>query len=144
MPFAISSFSSIHLAKNDIHTAKNDHRIGNRLAKAHVLQHRQVNQAGRTNAIPIWVRAAIANEVKTKLRKAGVRVEVDERSEKIGKKIREAELNRVPYMLIIGEKEMNERKLSVRRQGRGDTGVIDVSEFINMITVEIMERKAAE
>ncbi|MDB5229446.1 MAG: thrS [Chitinophagaceae bacterium] len=83
-------------------------------------------------------------EVKNKLRKSGVRVEIDERSEKIGKKIREAELSRVPYMLVIGEKEMTENKLSVRRQGKGDMGALDVSEFINMITEEIRERKAAE
>jgi threonyl-tRNA synthetase len=85
--------------------------------------------------------ADYANDVKARLRKAGVRVEIDERSEKIGKKIREAELSRVPYMLVIGEKEMNENKLSVRRQGKGDAGMQDVAEFINMISEEITERK---
>ncbi len=81
------------------------------------------------------------NEVRAKLVKAGVRVEIDERSEKIGKKIREAELSRVPYMLVVGEKEMNESMLSVRRQGKGDTGMQPVLEFINMIVDEIEERK---
>jgi len=83
-----------------------------------------------------------SNEVKAKLVKAGIRVEVDERSEKIGKKIREAELSRVPYMLVIGEKEMNEGQLSVRRQGKGDTGSQAVDEFIAMIVQEFAERKA--
>lgn len=82
-----------------------------------------------------------SNEVKAKLLKAGVRVEVDERGEKIGKKIREAELSRVPYMLVVGEKEMNEGVLSVRRQGKGDIGMQATGEFISMIMDEIAERK---
>ena len=85
-----------------------------------------------------------ATEVKNKLYKAGVRVEIDERNEKIGKKIREAELSRVPYMLVVGEKEMNENKLSVRRQGKGDLGTQSVGEFINIIVDEIAERKSGE
>lgn len=86
--------------------------------------------------------APYAAEVAQKLRKARVRVEIDERSEKIGKKIREAELSRVPYMLVIGEKEVNEGKLSVRRQGKGDAGTQSVDEFINNLTDEITNRKA--
>jgi threonyl-tRNA synthetase len=82
-----------------------------------------------------------AQQVLAKLVKAGVRVEVDERAEKIGKKIREAELSKVPYMLVIGEKEMTEGRLSVRRQGKGDLGSITVEEFVNNITEEIAERK---
>ncbi len=81
-----------------------------------------------------------SHEVKTKLRKTGVRVETDERGEKIGKKIREAELSRIPYMLVLGEKEMNDGKLSVRRQGKGDIGSYTVDEFISMITDEIRNR----
>ncbi|MDE3143801.1 MAG: threonine--tRNA ligase [Bacteroidota bacterium] len=84
------------------------------------------------------------NEVKSKLRAAGIRVEIDERSEKIGKKIREAELSRVPYMLVVGEKEMNENALSVRRQGKGDAGTQTVSAFIDLIVNEIRERKSSE
>jgi threonyl-tRNA synthetase len=82
-----------------------------------------------------------ANEVKSKLRKVNVRVDIDDRNEKIGKKIREAELSRVPYMLVAGEKEMNEGKVSVRRQGKGDIGSQNIEEFINMIIDEIAERK---
>ncbi|MBN8837721.1 MAG: threonine--tRNA ligase [Sphingobacteriia bacterium] len=88
--------------------------------------------------------ADYANQVKTKLRSYGVRVDIDERNEKIGKKIREAELNKVPYMLVIGEKEMNENKLAVRRQGKGDIGVFEVNAFIQTITEEIRERKSGE
>jgi threonyl-tRNA synthetase len=83
-------------------------------------------------------------EVKKKLRKAGVRVEIDDRNEKIGKKIREAELGKVPYMAVVGEKEMNEDKLSIRRQGKGDIGAQSVDEFLNMIVEEIRERKSGE
>jgi len=85
-----------------------------------------------------------ATEVKNKLRAAGVRIEMDDRSEKIGKKIREAELGRVPYMLIIGEKETNERQLSVRRQGKGDAGTLTVEAFIHQIIDEIQNRKSVE
>lgn len=83
-----------------------------------------------------------ATAINKKLRKAGVRTEIDDRSEKIGKKIREAELSRIPYMLVIGEKEMYENTLSIRRQGQGDTGSQSVEDFIAYITNEISERKA--
>jgi threonyl-tRNA synthetase len=85
-----------------------------------------------------------AHEVQAKLKKAGVRVEVDDRNEKIGKKIRDTELMRVPYMLVIGEKEVAENQLSVRRQGKGDTGTQSVEAFITMIKDEIENRKSAE
>ena len=81
-----------------------------------------------------------ANDVKRKLRAAGVRVEVDDRNEKIGKKIREAELSRVPYMLVLGEKEVNEEKVAIRRQGKGDAGTQGIDEFIDTITHEIKNR----
>ncbi|MCZ2223794.1 MAG: threonine--tRNA ligase [Chitinophagales bacterium] len=80
--------------------------------------------------------------VKTTLQKAGVRVEVDERQEKIGKKIREAEISKVPYMLIVGEKEASENKISVRRHGKGDIGQLSVDEFVHNIAEEIKYRKA--
>lgn len=83
-----------------------------------------------------------ANNVRNKLRTAGVRADVDERNEKIGKKIREAELSRVPYMLVLGEKEVNEGKVSIRRQGKGDAGAQTTDEFINSITAEIKNRAA--
>jgi len=85
-----------------------------------------------------------AKTVQKKLKKADIRAEVDDRSEKIGKKIRETELQRVPYMLVVGEKEMNEEKVAVRRQGKGDAGVKSVDEFISEIIVEIKERKSEQ
>ena len=83
-------------------------------------------------------------EVLAELRKAGVRAEIDDRNEKIGKKIRDTELMKVPYMLVIGEKEMTEGQLSIRRQGKGDLGMMDKTAFISQIHQEIAERKAPE
>jgi threonyl-tRNA synthetase len=85
-----------------------------------------------------------AQAVQKQLKKAGVRVEIDDRQEKIGKKIRDTELMRVPYMLVVGEKEMNENQLSVRRQGKGDLGSQDISAFVEMIRDEIENRKSGE
>jgi len=62
---------------------------------------------------------------------------IDDRSEKIGKKIRDNELKRIPYLLIIGEKEAENGTVSVRKQGEGDKGVMKVSEFVNFIREEI-------
>lgn len=78
-----------------------------------------------------------AKSVSEKLKKADIRSEVDDRNEKIGKKIRETELQKVPYMLVVGEKEMNENKVAVRVQGKGDDGVLGVDEFIAKAVHEI-------
>ncbi len=85
-----------------------------------------------------------ATDIQRQLKIAGVRVEIDDRSEKIGKKIRDTELMKVPYMLVLGEKEVTENKLAVRRQGKGDMGTVEVADFITMIKEEIAERKSAE
>ncbi len=85
-----------------------------------------------------------AGEVALKLKQNRVRAQVDERNEKIGKKIREAEMMRIPYMLVVGEKEMHENMLSVRRQGRGDAGILPVADFLKNIVAEISERKSVE
>lgn len=77
------------------------------------------------------------------LKNADIRAEVDDRSEKIGKKIRDTELAKVPYMLVIGEKEMNEGKVAVRRQGKGDLGAKGIEEFIKEVREEIRERTPA-
>ncbi|HVV06072.1 MAG TPA: threonine--tRNA ligase [Puia sp.] len=74
------------------------------------------------------------------LKNADIRAEVDDRNEKIGKKIRDTELAKVPYMLVVGEKEMQEGKVAVRRQGKGDLGVKTIDEFIPEIKKEIKER----
>jgi threonyl-tRNA synthetase len=83
-----------------------------------------------------------AKTVLDKLKKADIRAEVDDRSEKIGKKIRDTELMKVPYMLVVGEKEMNENKVAVRRQGKGDMGTRTTEEVINELTEEIKSRKS--
>jgi threonyl-tRNA synthetase len=82
-----------------------------------------------------------ANSLLESLKNADIRGEVDDRSEKIGKKIRDTELMRVPYMLVVGEKEVNEGKVAIRRQGKGDAGVKTIEEFIADITAEIKERR---
>ena len=66
-----------------------------------------------------------------------VRVIVDDRNEKIGRKIRDNELKRIPYMIIVGEKEEQDGTVSVRRQGEGDKGSMSVSDFAKMINTEV-------
>ena len=78
-----------------------------------------------------------AYEIAKDLNMKDIRVQVDDRNEKIGRKIRDNELKRIPYMLIVGEKEAENREVSVRRQGEGDKGTIKVDEFINMVTEEV-------
>jgi len=85
-----------------------------------------------------------AQEILAEFKKAGVRVEIDDRNEKIGKKIRDTEIMKVPYMLVIGEKEVAETKLSVRRQGKGDIGMLDKAAFLAQVVEEIVERMAPE
>ena len=82
-----------------------------------------------------------ANKVKDLLLKEKVRVEVDDRNEKIGYKIREAQLQKVPYMLVIGDKEIEENAVSVRSRKDGDIGQMDAKEFINKIVEEIKNYK---
>ena len=83
-----------------------------------------------------------ANKLLNSLKKADIRAEIDERNEKIGKKIRDTELAKVPYMLVVGEKEMNEGKASVRRQGKGDLGSKEVETIIAEISAEIATRSS--
>jgi len=85
-----------------------------------------------------------AKNVSDILKNADIRVEIDDRNEKIGKKIRDTELAKIPYMLVLGEKEVNDGKVAVRRQGKGDIGVMDVSAFRDLITEEIVQRKPFE
>ena len=81
-----------------------------------------------------------ADEVKESLESKGVRVEVDLRTEKIGYKIREARNERVPYMIVVGEKEESNRTISLRSRDNGDEGIVDLNSFINRITAEIKNR----
>jgi threonyl-tRNA synthetase len=77
-----------------------------------------------------------SREVAENLKNSEIRALVDDRNEKIGKKIRDAELNKIPFMLIIGEKEMETGQVSVRKQGTGDLGSMSVSDFAAIIAKE--------
>ena len=81
-----------------------------------------------------------AAQVLTALKKADIRAEIDERQEKIGKKIRDTELQKIPYMLVLGEKEMNESKVSVRKHGTGDEGAKTIEAFTGSLQQEIKEK----
>ena len=78
-----------------------------------------------------------ANQLKKQLLEEGIRIEVDERNEKIGYKIREAQLQKIPYMLVIGDKEVEANKVGVRSRKEGDQGAISITDFINKIKTEI-------
>ena len=78
-----------------------------------------------------------ANEVKAKLEDVGIRVEVDERNEKIGYKIREAQLQKIPYMLVLGDKEKEAGTVGVRSRKDGDIGAMDLDDFIAKVVEEI-------
>ena len=78
-----------------------------------------------------------ANKVKEALQQAKIRVEVDDRTEKIGYKIREAQLQKVPYMLIVGDKEEEANKVGVRDRKDGDIGAMELNEFVSKIKKEV-------
>jgi len=82
-----------------------------------------------------------ANRCAARLKEHDIRVEVDDRSEQIGAKIRDAETSKIPYMLIVGGKEESEGTVSVRRHKEGDLGTFDFSEFISNLTEEIETKK---
>ena len=102
--------------------------------------------------LPIWIapeQAVIlpisekfndyADKVRLILAEKGIRATVDNRNEKIGKKIRDNELKRIPYMLVVGEKEVNNEEISVRKQGEGDKGSIKITTFAENFAREIEE-----
>ena len=82
-----------------------------------------------------------ANKVMNDLKDAGIRTEIDDRAEKIGYKIREARLQKIPYMLVVGAKEEEEGKVSVRSRFMGDEGAKDLNEFIDSVKEEIKNRE---
>lgn len=81
-------------------------------------------------------------EVVQALAKHDIRGFVDERAEKIGRKIRDAEVQHIPFMLVVGEQEQENQMVSVRRQGQGDLGSFSVSEFVNLFNVELEKENA--
>ena len=78
-----------------------------------------------------------AFQIAKEMNSMDIRVTVDDRNEKIGRKIRDNELKRIPYMLIVGEKEAENREVAVRRQGEGDMGTMSVDAFEKLITEEV-------
>jgi len=76
-------------------------------------------------------------KIKNELEKLGIRIELDDRNEKIGYKIREAQMQKVPYMLVIGEKEVENNNVSIRSRKDGDIGQMSVEEFKDKIKTEI-------
>ena len=84
--------------------------------------------------------AAFAAEVAASLGKPDFRVEVDDRNEKVGYKIREGQLEKIPYMLVVGDKEMEARSVSVRKRGQGDLGQIPVEDFVAQLAGDIVQK----
>lgn len=82
-----------------------------------------------------------ARSIAEKLIDAGFRVETDERNEKIGYKIREAQMQKIPYMLVLGDKEAEQQQISVRTRAGGDEGTMNISDFISKLSQEIVEKK---
>ena len=78
-----------------------------------------------------------AYQVAKQLNSQDVRVQVDDRNEKIGRKIRDNELKRIPFMLIVGEKEAENGEVAVRKQGDGDKGSMKVADFAQMVNDEV-------
>ena len=104
-------------------------------------------------AFPLWlapVQVAVlpitdrineyASEVGAELREAGFRVEVNSKSDKIGAKIRDAQLQKIPYMVVLGDKELEERKVAIRERRQGDIGAMPLEEFKEMITQQKLSR----
>ncbi len=81
-----------------------------------------------------------ARKILISMKNYDIRTLIDERKEKIGRKIRDAEVKRTPYMIIVGEKEQKEQKISIRKRNVGDMGVFEVDKFIKMIKKDITNR----
>jgi len=105
-------------------------------------------------ALPLWLSPVQAKvipvstayesyvrEVAEKLEAEGIQVETDLRNEKLGYKIREAQLDKIPYMLIVGEQEAASGTVSVRRRGEGDLGAQPLADFIKRATEEIRSKR---
>ena len=105
-------------------------------------------------AFPLWLapeqvrvmpisekQAEAVKAVTAKLKAAGLRVEADLRNEKVGYKIREAQMQKVPYMLVIGDREAEADAVSVRSRSEGDIGVMKVEEFLAKALAEIAGKK---
>ena len=107
------------------------------------------NYAG---AFPVWIAPVqvkilnitdaqfeYAEEIKRKMENANIRVEFDNSNEKIGYKIRKAQLEKIPYMVVIGEKEKENNTLSIRSRKDGDIGTMNIDQFISLVNSEVAE-----
>ena len=83
-----------------------------------------------------------AQKVSNQLNISDIRAGIDDRNEKIGRKIRDNEIKRIPYLLIVGEKEFESNTVAVRRQGEGDQGSMSIDEFSAFIGKEVSEQLA--
>ena len=84
---------------------------------------------------------AYAETVKARLEQDNIRVDIDMRNETLDKRIRNAELNKIPYSLIIGEREVRQEQVSVRKKGSGDQGAVSLNKFIGELINQIQEHK---
>ncbi len=82
-----------------------------------------------------------ARRVADRLRAAGLRAELDDRTESVGRKIRDAELRKIPYMLVVGDREQEAQQVAVREHRRGDAGSVAVEEFIERLDEEVSARR---
>ena len=97
---------------------------------------------GRFSALTFFVCVSekfneYAEKVVRELKQKDIRAVVDGRNEKIGRKIRDNELKKIPYMLIVGEKEAENNEVSVRKQGEGDKGSMKITTFAEILTKEV-------
>jgi threonyl-tRNA synthetase len=96
-------------------------------------------------ALPVADRhLAYANEVADALREAGLRAEVDDRTESVGRKIRDAELRKIPYMLVVGDREVEAGEVALRRHREGDLGAVTLAEAADRLVAEVADRGYTE
>ena len=117
-------------------------RINKYIASCGICSRRKAEEyvlAGRVKVNDIIIKD-LAYKVKEELQSKGIRVEVDDRNEKTGYKIREAQLQKIPYMLIVGEKEVEGNTVSIRSREDGDIGTKSVEKFTEDILKKIEEK----
>ena len=85
--------------------------------------------------------AEYAKKIYDKFFDLGIRAKLDDRNEKLGYKIREAQMQKVPYMLVVGDQEMADGTVTVRHRGEGDKGAMKVEDFIALLQKEIAEKR---
>ena len=84
---------------------------------------------------------AYGETVAARLREAGLRATLDDRAESVGRKIRDAELRKIPFMLVVGDREAEEGTVAVRRHGAGDEGSVPIEEFVARLREQAAERR---